>query len=348
MNTYSFGYDFGNSEICGVAVVNGRKIAKSIPTAISQESGTKLANIGIGMKSNHFIFRHEGQHADFFIGDLALEQGKDIKNGYGDPGRYSSKNALRALLTLSSTMIDDDEFALNVVTGIPVQAYTGRTENRAEITEALQGDHSFSVNKRKRTVHIRVERVIMEGAGAAIAYGSGTKELQGVIDIGGRTIDLYGSNGITPDLKYCHGCDIGVYTVTDAVKSSFEDLHGYPLPPHFLREMMYACANRMPIPFATARGKSVDMQGMLNEAMEQAKDAIISFVRSKWRSSESDTVVATGFRYVTVVGGGAYYFFDLIKRDIPHSTCPEFPEQANAYGYWKFAEQQSRRLRDVA
>jgi len=348
MNTYSFGYDFGNSEICGVAVVGGRKVAKSMPTAISQESGTKLANIGVGMKSNHFIFRHEGQHADFFIGDLALEQGKDIKNGYGDPGRYASKNALRSLLTLSSTIIDDDEFTLNVVTGIPVEAYTGRTENRAEIMNALGGSHKFSVNKRMRTVHVRVERVIMEGAGAAIAYGSGTKDLQGVIDIGGRTIDLYGSNGITPDLKYCHGSDIGVYTVTDAVKSSFEDLHGYTLSPQFLREMMYSYANRMPIPFATARGESVDMRGMLDEAIEQARDAIISFVRSKWRSSESDTVAATGFRNVIVVGGGAHYFFDLIKRDIPHATCPDLPEQANAYGYWKFAEQQTRRLRVIA
>ena len=347
MNTYSFGYDFGNAETCGVVFVNGRKIMKSFPTAISQESGTRLSNIGVGMKSDHYIFQMEGKHAEFFIGNLALEQGASIYNGYGDPGRYWSRYSLMALLTLASSMIDDMEFSLNVVTGIPVETYSGNVENRQKIKSALEGTYAFSVNKRKRIVHVKVERVIMEGAGAAIAYGT-SRGRQGTVDIGGRTTDLYASNGQVPDLKYCYGTPIGVQTAMDIINASFENLYGAPLEKQFLRELLYAHANMLPLPYAHARGKEIDMRDMLDEAIEQTVESLISFIRSKWRSSESDTVVASGFGRVAVVGGGARYFYKAINRDIPQAVCADDPEYANAYGYWMFAEQQLRRLRAIS
>lgn len=347
VNTYSFGYDFGNAETCGVAVVNGRKIAKCIPTALSQESGSRLSNIGVGMRPDHFIFQMEGKHAEFFVGNLALEQGSNIWNGYGDPGRYWNSKSLVALLTLSSTMIPDDEFALNVVTGIPVEAYGGGVTNRQKIKDALQGDHTFVVNNRKRVIHIHVDKVIMEGAGAAIAYGS-SRGRQGVIDIGGRTTDLYASNGQTPDMKYCRGMAIGVQTAMDAINASFEKIYGASLSAQELRSLMRATIYEQRLPFAYARGEQVDMNEIVHESIDQTVESLVSFIRSKWRSSESDTIIASGFETVTIVGGGAYYFFNQIRRDIPHAICPSEPEQANAYGYWMFAEQLARRLRAVS
>ena len=348
MNTYSFGYDFGNAEVCGVAIIGARKMTKSIPTAISQESGTRLANIGVALKPNHYIFQHEGKYAEHFVGDLALEQGSSPYNGHGDPGRYWSSYSLRALLTLASSMITDDEFGLSVVTGIPVEAYSGGVSNRQKIKSALEGTHTFTVNKRKRTVHVKIEKVIMEGAGAAIAYGSGSRERQGVIDIGGRTTDLYASYGQSPDLKYCHGTPIGVHTAMNAINASFEKLYGCPLSQQFLRDLMHAYASESFLPFAHAKGEKINMDDIVSEAVEQTVESIVSFIRSKWRSSESDTIVANGFATVTVCGGGAYYFFPQIRRDIPHAICADEPEMANAFGYWKFAEQQLRRLRAIS
>jgi Actin like proteins N terminal domain len=322
MNTYSFGYDFGNAETCGVTYKNGRKIMESMPTAVSRDSGSRLLNIGVSMRPDHYIIQMDGKRAEFFIGSLALEQGSDIWNGYGDPGRYWSSKSLMSLLTLASSMIPDEEFKMSVVTGIPVESYSGNPANRQLIRDALSGTHTFTINKQRRIIHINVDKVIMEGAGAAIAYGS-AKGRQGMVDIGGRTTDLYASNGQSPDLKYCHGTPIGVQTAMDNINSSFEQMYGVKLEKQFLRDLMYAYSTEQSLPFAYVRGEKIWMESFVSESVEQTVESLVSFIRSKWRSNESDTAVASGFERVTVVGGGAYYFFSQIKRDIPHATCAE-------------------------
>src|SRR5205085_741917 len=82
------------------------------------------------------------------------------------------------------------------VTALPAETYIKNTELRHTIKNALDGVHTFTLDGGKtwRTVSIEVANVVMEGAGALIAYGdknaSKTAE-SAVIDVGGRTTDLY-------------------------------------------------------------------------------------------------------------------------------------------------------------
>jgi len=53
-----------------------------------------------------------------------------------------------------------------------------------------------------------------------------------------------------------------------------------------------------------------------------------------WRQSDSSSAVAARFSPVLNIGGGVFYFFEVLKKRIPHLTRPEEdPVYANARGY---------------
>src|SRR2546421_259070 len=84
------------------------------------------------------------------------------------------------------------------------------TAMRNNIKAALEGTHLFTIDygKTYRRVTVEVATVMMEGAGALITYGeksmSKTTE-SAVIDIGGRTTDLYVARCQVPVTDYCKG-----------------------------------------------------------------------------------------------------------------------------------------------
>src|SRR5260370_29600114 len=78
---------------------------------------------------------------------------------------------------------------------------------RTRIKDMLDGVHKFSIDGGKtwRTVAIQVGTVVMEGAGALIAYAEKllpTTE-SAVVDIGQQTTDLYAQRGNVPMLDLC-------------------------------------------------------------------------------------------------------------------------------------------------
>lgn len=349
MQTYSYGHDFGNAETCGVTFIGKRKASKSVPTAIATGQFDRLVNIGYRMQENDFVFQWAGKGTEFFVGDLAIEQANASFNGRGDISRYWSEKSLQMLLTVASSLISDSEFGLNVVTGLPVQTYLGNSECRKKIKQALEGTHEFYVNRRKRIVHIQVERIIMEGAGATIAYGSRGKERQAVIDIGGRTTDLFVAEGQKPYSQLCDGKALGVEIAGELFKSNFKDKYRYDVRDSLLKDIMHAYANKTAYPPVFCKGTPIaDVEAKMIEAMNKIGDDILSFISSTWSSTEADSQVASDFSSVLCIGGGAYYFYDRIREIIPHAVFVESPEQANAYGYCLFAEQQLNRLRAVA
>src|SRR6266699_2502672 len=197
MRWYPYGHDFGNAEIGGVTVVNGTMYTLSIPTAFAKVDTNALVNLGIRLDQTHaHIIQFDNEEAAYAVGDLALQQAVDVYHGRGDIQRYASKYSLRGLLAAAASLIPDTEFGLSVVTGLPAETYIKNMTLRNNIKTALEGTHLFTVDygKTYRRVTIEVTTVVMEGAGALITYGdksmSKTTE-SAVIDIGGRTPDLY-------------------------------------------------------------------------------------------------------------------------------------------------------------
>jgi plasmid segregation protein ParM len=350
MKWYPYGHDFGNAEMGGVTVINGKTYSLSIPTAFAKADTSAMHNLGVlGMnveQSTTHVIQFYGEAMAYSVGELALEQAVDVYHGRGDIQRYSSKYSLRGLLTIAAALIPETEFGLYVVTGLPAETYIKNLALRNSIKTALDGTHVFTVDNGKtlKRVTIEVATVVMEGAGALIAYGekltSKTTE-SAVIDIGGRTTDLYVARGQVPVSEYCKGKPLGVETATQMLMDTFEGRYDRSLSLLEAREIMYAYASHgeLNYPEISVYGKTIgahELERLAKEAVTQVASEIVSFVASAWRQSDRDAVAAS-FRPVLNIGGGVFYFHNFLKKRIPHLTRPDDPIHANGIGYCNLA-----------
>ncbi len=347
MKWYPYGHDFGNAEMGGVTVVNARNVSLSVPTAFAKADINAMQNLGIRMDlSEVHTIQFSGEELAYAVGDLALQQSLDVYHGRGDIQRYASKYSLRGLLTIAAALIPDTEFGLYVVTGLPAETYIKNMALRNSIKTALDGTHVFTTDNGKtwRSATVEVGTVVMEGAGALIAYGdknaSKTTE-SAVIDIGGRTTDLYVARGQIPVTEYCKGKPLGVETATQLLMDAFEAKYDRPLSPLEAREVTHAFASNgdLNFPDISVYGKTIsalELSRLAREAVNQVGSEIASFVAMAWRQSDRDAVAAS-FKPVLNIGGGVYYFYRVLKQRIPHLTRPDDPIHANGLGYCSLA-----------
>src|SRR6266566_10056042 len=264
MKWYPYGHDFGNAQIGGVTTLSdGRSSSCSIPTAFARADMNAMRNLGVDVDhSDTHVIQFQGEAMAYAVGELALQQAVDVYHGRGDIQRYASKHSLRGLLTVAASLITDTEFGLHVVTGLPAETYIKNMALRNNIKAALDGTHVFTmdIGKTFRRVTVEVATVVMEGAGALITYGdksmSKTTE-SAVIDIGGRTTDLYVARGQVPVTDYCKGKPLGVESATQMFMDTFESKYDRSLSMLEAREIMYAYAShgRLSYPDIAVYGK---------------------------------------------------------------------------------------------
>jgi plasmid segregation protein ParM len=345
MKWYPYGHDFGNAEIGGVTLLEQRSISRSIPAAFATVDTQALRGLGIDT-STSLVVRFQTEAISYAIGDLAMEQYAEPWTGYGFIQRYASSYSLRGLLAVAASLIPDAEFGLSVVTGLPAETYIKNMEMRQTIKNALDGSYTFTIDGGQswRTIHVEIALVVMEGAGALIAYGDKTTSKtteSAVIDIGGRTTDLYMARGQVPQTEYCKGKPLGVESATQILMNTFEAKFKRPLSRSEARRMMRASVSQEQVPFpeVTVYGKAIDssqVEHLAAEAITQIGTEIVSFVASAWRQSDQGAVAAS-FKPVLAIGGGVYYFYSVLKEQIPHLARTTDPIHANAHGYCTLA-----------
>lgn len=325
------GFDAGNSETTFMA--NGRTL--TIPSFIGSGSLGDLARIRASsagaegaLEADEYVLEHGGR--SYFVGRLALEQAQDASAARGDVTRYWSGHTLRLLLTVVAATFKTPTVAVRLVTGLPVQVWSKETARF--VRESLVGQHQFKLNGQERTVVVEGVLVVMEGAGALAVAGMREKVQQAVIDIGGRTTDLFWTHGQQPVMPRCTGTDIGVERIGDELKRLFADRHGRDLRDTEVREILRAYAEgRQPDPIYV-RGNKVQLNGEVEQIVQGVGQQICSFVSQHWRSSERGDVAADA-AVVLLIGGGAYYFRTQIETLISQLKVPIRPEVENARGY---------------
>ncbi len=304
MKWYPYGHDFGNAKIGGVTVLrDGNTCAYSIPTAFAKADITAMRNLGVKVdQSNTHVIQFHEEAMAYAIGELALQQSVDVYHGRGDIQRYASKYSLRGLLAAAASLIPDTEFGLSVVTGLPAETYIKNMTLRNSMSKTTES---------------------------------------AVIDIGGRTTDLYVARGQVPVTDYCKGKPLGVESATQMLMDTFESKYERSLSLLEAREIMYAYASNGSVdyPDIAVYGRTVSthvLERLATEAVTQVGSEIVSFIASAWRQSDRDAVAAS-FKPVLHVGGGVYYFYNFLKKRIPHLSRPDDPIHANALGYCSLA-----------
>ena len=351
---YDFGFDYGNSVAKGTMfdVLNQPRYC-GVPAVFAEGTLAALNNLrqaaGMGEYTLHnedYALSHNG--ADLYLGRLAYLYSNDAQETRGVVSRYWGENALQFLLTISGSLIFDREYSLNLVTGLPAQTYDKL--NRKRVRDALTGEHSFLLNGVRRRASVHVAGVIQEGAGGIPMYGTQQPVKQAVIDIGGRTTDIYTARGQEPIREQCAGRDYGVEDATDRLAEFAEARYGRVLTIAERRAILQCYALQMPFPDIALSGRSLPFDELANWAelsLRKTGGLIKSFVSKTLRSGEKGSV-ATDLRHCWIVGGGAHYFLSDIKEIISFAEVRPAPEFANALSYAYlarfFAEQSQARM----
>ncbi len=353
---FSYGHDFGNSETCAVLTSTSGRYERRIPSitsigswrkvqATAQGAGREIAEI---LAPHHYVLEYDnatiGRRIEKFIGQKVIDDGAKPMDTHGDSSRYWMNNySLEMLMVGSASMAQAHEYGLHIVTGLPISIYLDDPTNVTRVQQALLGTHVFSLNGVQRVMHIESVKVIMEGAGALIAYGSSQDVLQGVIDIGGRTTDLYVARGQKPRAANSKGFSLGVAAAAERFSEKFRDAYHYTLSFEARMELLKQHVSGAPYRLVNdkegVRVHDDRLQSLLSSALREIGQEITTTVVAAWDD------ILMEFDTILIVGGGAHYFAEDIQTRIRRSHTSLKPELANAAGYASLAEAVTNKAR---
>jgi hypothetical protein len=322
------GFDPGNSE----ATLTWRQGAAvrhlTIPSFVGSGRLEELRRVRSaagsgGLRRDEVALTYHG--ASHFVGQLAIDESRDATAARNDVSRYWNGHALRLLLALAAQgAIAGD---VRIMTGLPVSAWTA--ESKRLVQQSLIGEHVYTVNGKDRVLSVDAVGVMMEGA-AVLASAPLVNAPQAVIDIGGRTTDLFWSQGVRPVAQRCHAADLGVERAGDLLRQEVLERHQRELTDQEVRQTLRQITN-LDSPAIYNRGKPLVLNGALDAALSVVGEQIVSYISARWGDDRG--VVASEAARVVLIGGGAYYFKEELRRAIPHLEVPKTPELANALGY---------------
>ncbi len=345
--TYAYGHDFGNSDTNGVLIGNGWHQERQIPSVFAPGSWSDVENIAKSagktvseyLQFGHYVLKYvnaKDRQVEKYIGSKVFDDRLEPMTTRADLERYWRNDySLEALMVGSSSCIQDEAYSLHVVTGLPVRLYT--QENARLVQGALLGSHTFCLNGVYRTVNVLSVRVIMEGAGALIAYGTGQGDsMEGVIDIGGETTDLYVARSMRPFKALIQGARLGVASIADKLGEKFKQDYGRLLNMDTCLTLLRQHANHLPYLQVKDRNHlyidPADLAILIENAISEIGQQIATFVSQIWGENVYDMT------RILIVGGGAHYFKPLILERFRNARSVPKPEMANAAGYASMAE----------
>ena len=360
---YGMGFDGGNSMAKGVVFLAGRPVVMVIPSVSTDGSLEKLAlkrradggeffSDRDCLDRNEYVLSLKNGSIEKYVGELARTEDPMASSGRGDINRYWSSRIRELALTIAGTKIDDKEYDLYVVTGLPAKTFSEETVKK--ITNALQGTYTYTLNGRTQVAHVIVSKVLQEGAGASIALASPKKEIEGFIDIGGFSTDLYACEGLKAIGNFIDGVDVGVENILDQIDVWYmRDCRiDVGLAARHRNAILQALSHKGTLPFPTLtvgdkKVSSAQVKEWADDAVLQVGAKINEFVSRTWRSGGRGQV-AFDFEKVSIVGGGAYYFEQEVQKIVGKARSTSQPELQNVLGYGVYANRIAERVKAIA
>lgn len=347
LKIFAYGHDFGNSEVGGALLGPGWHQERQIPSVFAsgtwREVETFAGSMGKSVQDylqyGHYVLSYvneRDQLVEKYLGQKVFDDGLSPSTTRADQERYWRNNYnLEALMVGSASCVPEQSYGLHVVTGLPVHLYTPEHARRVEV--ALLGSHVFRLNGQERAMVVQSVKVVAEGAGALIAYGSNESTVvEGVIDIGGETTDLYGARGQRPVRAMCDGLSRGVAAAADLFQQKFREGNDRALSSHMCALLLRQHVAR--VAYTEVRDaqrrvvQAMDLAQLIDTALDTVGQEIATFVAQKWKEQQFE------MQRALLVGGGAYYFKRSILERLPFVQTAPRPERANAMGYATLAE----------
>jgi Actin like proteins N terminal domain len=294
----------------------------------SRVSGQTLAQV---LRSDEYIIQYNDQ--DYYVGDLAIADGQNATNALGDKGRYQGLHSQVLLFALVAALIPESFIEIRLVTALPVKLYD--RENRLAVKRNLEGYYRFTANGREIELVVKVGAVIMEGQGILVHHSDEISDEQAVIDIGERTVDLVAIDGAgNPRLRFCGGTELGVGQVVDELREMIRSNYGRLITTALAHKVLRAYTHNEVLPVikvGTAVVPAEYIESTVEKAIERVGRSINTFISSTW--NVEGATIGSNFDAIYIAGGGAYYFTDIIRRQLIAAQMTDCPEYANVRGY---------------
>ena len=291
-------------------------------------------------KKNKMSLTVDGEK--YYIGEYAVEQ--DAMGGEKNfsEKKFQAKSELAKLLAGVSVFTIEDEIVINnLVLGLNVDKYP---EYKQEIVNAFK-NKSFEYKLSNKDVHnkLTIKNVICVPQGIGAYYDQildmkgrpSQNELAnsrfGLIDIGGKTVDAFISQGTEPII----GTDIGTdFGMADAFKQVAKDLE-LDIPYNLISRNYIKGKNKV-----FWRGEDRNFKGLVKKSFEEFANRIHKLITNEW-----DQQLAR-IRNILLCGGGANflgtYLPDMFEVDVKLLENAQF---SNTSGYYKLGAYSVRKKR---
>ena len=314
-----------------VKAVYGEKMVV-FPSIVGSPDESRFSLNGTG--NDNSVIEVDGQ--GYLIGTEALAQSR-FATRKQDRGWINSQEYKVLFLTALAQITKSSRVDMDIVTGLPVNFY----DDKEVLQNNLLGEHKIKYSDRPSQVFtIRNCRVIPQPFGTILSvalndngkaiesnpYASGEIDKVGIIDIGGKTVNLLTINRLREIGTETESHDSGTWKAISAVKklimSKYPDLK--EKHDHEVAEIIKDNTLRY-------HGKSIDISDIVNNELAMLSNEITTHVANLWnKSGDLDRILITG--------GGALLIGKSIKAEFSQAEIVKNPVFANAMGYWKFTQ----------
>lgn len=341
----SVGYDRGNRELNTIVRINGQSYryreTSVVGTANLQNVHNKSSAAGTDVNLSENALHWNGE--TYLVGASATRWSEDATEEFNDMNRYYSPRAKAALLTSIANTVQrshpgQDNVKARVVTGIPLLNYDD--DFCEKIVRELGGSYHFRYMGRDCHIQVEVIKVLLEGAGAAIATGMLKKggPTVCVVDSGSRTSNFLRFDGNEPKLEVCKTVTVGVKQAMELLVELVWNMYKITLDDADINALFRAYTGQRAYPEIPVNGTPIapetliQFMEMVFKKVDKRRHHEISAL---W--GEKDGEMNRKFNYLHV-GGGAHLFNKWLRALIPAIKCPDEPEWSNAIGYAAYAE----------
>ncbi len=318
--------DVGYSE---TKAVYGEKMIV-FPSIVGSPDESRFSLNGTG--EDNSVMEFDGQ--SYLVGAEALAQSRFAMRKQ-DRGWINSQEYKILFLTALAQITESSRVNIDIVTGLPVNFYDGDKET---LRKNLLGQYKIKYNNRPSQVFtIRDLRVIPQPFGTAfsVALNDNGKAFEsnlyatgniGVIDIGGKTVNLLTVNRLKEIGTETESVNSGTWKAVLAVKK--EIVSQYPKLGEMQDHKVAEIIRQGTLDYFDG---TIDISDIANREFQNLASEILTKAANLWDEGAD-------LNKILIAGGGALLVGDSIKAEFPHAEIVENPVFANAIGYWKFAQ----------
>jgi hypothetical protein len=358
MYSLCVGFDRGNDRTNLATVVNGNYMDFAYSSMVAPVNMQEIIEHQLGQGNDRAGFSYDSITLDgksyLFGDDAVLTVPKKARNGFGDRNRYYSPDTRVSLLYgLSHYMVqlypNVSEVEAHVVMGVPLSTHQSAAIKQ-NIENDLGGKYTYTYGNRTLSVRIVIERVVIEGTGAALVCGfAGGKNSTGVVDTGSFTTNFLRFNGAMIDADYSRTVDYGVAAALDLVEKNMLKKYERGFANNAEKyDLLCGFVGNAPfpeMPYADGLIPQVQITDWLNEAFDIIGEQRNMVLADLWGSSSK--TAGSDFSKVLHVGGGSRFYHDSLLRLIKKAERPAYPELLNARGYASMAERLANARKNV-